>query len=347
MDTNIETLSGFQALLDQSATGQRVTTDALRPMLVNHNGKEQPVVFINGKPRLVGNALLREDEFKQVDEEVVGVAQETLNAVQDLRDRDLTFNAGDLGTTLSQYDLVNDTTGNAQIDMDPRTHANNDTVTYTRKSVPIPVIHTDFQLPLRRILESRQTGEAVETTRVAHATRDVSETLEDLLLNGSNAPVLNGNTIEGYTNATNRTTGSLTAKWDSQTGTDIIGDVSSMIQDLVDNNMAGPSILYIPTNYVATMGEDYKAESGMTVRERILQFPQIVDVKQADKLANDTVVLVRMARTVIDMAEVEDIQTIQWESGNGFTNFFMVMAAMAPRVKSDNANQSGIVVYSG
>lgn len=323
---------------------------AWRPYFRNKDGR--PVVCLkgpNGKPRVQSApkayATLREDEFELVDETLVEVAQEQLNAVQDLRDANLSFDAGDFGTVKSEYDEVADTR-DADVSMVPNTQADNDAPTFTRRSVPVPIVHRQFHIDLRRLQASRRTGESIDTTTVDQSARKVLEGMEKLVINGTNGPTVDGTTVEGYTSSSNRVTGTLTAAWDSQTGTDIIGDVSNMIQDLVNNFRAGPACLYIPTNYVSVMGEDYKAESGMSVRQRILQFDQIRDVKQVDFLNNDEVLLVRMSRQVVDFAEIQDLTTVDWESGNGFMNFFQVLMAAAPRIKSDANGNSGVVHYT-
>jgi hypothetical protein len=130
-----------------------------------------------------------------------------------------------------------------------------------------------------------------------------------MLFNG-NARQVNGGQVYGYTNHPDRNTGALTAAW-TGTGTDIIGDVLSMIEAAMADNYYGPYNLYVPQAYWAILLGDYKAESSQTYLERIRAIDQIRDVKPSSKLAADNVVLTQMTRDVVDVAVAQDITVVQ------------------------------------
>ena len=159
------------------------------------------------------NAVLRKDEWEQLDTAVVEVARERLNAVGDLVSRGLTYEVGNgMGTTIVQHETVSEMT-RAQVTMDGVTRGDNDRVTFSLVSTPLPVIHHDFQISARVLAASRQSGSPLDTTQVEEATRQVAETTEDLLVNGvesGDSKTLgfgsSAATIYGYTDRPNRNT---------------------------------------------------------------------------------------------------------------------------------------------
>ena len=185
------------------------------------------------------NAVLRKDEWEQLDSAVVEIARERLNAVGDLVSRGLTYEVGNgMGTTIVQHETVSEMT-RAQVTMDGVTRGENDRVTFSLVSTPLPVIHHDFQISARVLAASRQSGSPLDTTQVEEATRQVAETTEDLLVNGvesGDSKVLgfgsSAATIYGYTDQPNRNTYQSRSRLEpcvATTGEDIIADVLAMI----------------------------------------------------------------------------------------------------------------------
>ncbi len=291
------------------------------------------------------NDLLRKEEWERLDEALVTVARAQLNGIADLRSAGLTLNLGSLGVLISQFEKVSEFTPASQ-SMDVITPPQEDTAEFLLESVPIPITHHGFRVSLRHLQASRTIGAPVDTTNVELATRQVVESLEDMLFNGS-AVIVGGNTVFGYTTHPDRNTGTLIAPWTDVALRDIIQDVIAMISAAEADGYFGPYMLYVPQVYFSELIEDYKADSERTFLERILAIPQITGVKVTDALSNVTpeVVLVQMTRNVVDLAIGQDLTTVEWDSMGGLLTRFIVMAAMAPRVKSDFENKSGIVQF--
>ena len=244
------------------------------------------------------NAVLRKDEWEQLDTAVVEIARERLNAVGDLVSRGLTYEVGNgMGTTIVQHETVSEMT-RAQVTMDGVTRGENDRVTFSLVSTPLPVIHHDFQISARVLAASRQSGSPLDTTQVEEATRQVAETTEDLLVNGvedGDSKTLGFGSaaavIYGYTDRPNRNTTALGTAWNvsATTGEDIIADVLAMITAAQVDRMFGPYILYVPSNFWVKLQDDYKANSDKTILQRIREISGIEDVKPVDKLADSNV----------------------------------------------------------
>ena len=296
------------------------------------------------------NATLRKDEWELLDRTVVEVARERLTVANDLISRGLVLDVPNgLGTTIVQHETISEMVA-AEISMDGVTKGQNDRVLFSLVSTPLPVIHMDFQINARALAASRTGGSPLDTTQVAEATRQVAETIEGMIINGASSADLFGfgsstAQIFGYTNRTDRNTISLGSNWDASaaTGETILADVLSMITAIQADRMFGPYILYVPTNFWVPLMDDFKSNSDKTIMDRLLALPGIAEVKAADKLADDNVLLVQMTRSNVDLAIGMQPTTISWETEGGMTLFFKVMAIMVPRIKLDSGDRSGVV----
>lgn len=298
------------------------------------------------------NATLRDDEWEELDERIIDVARQRLNGIQDLRNAGLIVRLGGLGTLISQYEKVSDMTA-ADQNMEGVTSGNEDKVTFTLISVPVPITHKDFRINLRQLEASRRLGDSLDTTMAQVASRLVADKLEETLFNGASGIVTNGSGVEGYTNATNRNTGSAVdsdgtggAGWNLDPA-NAYDTVREMIQKAQSDNYFGPYWLYVSTIQYNELFKRFGDGTGDIAFETLSNFPELVQIKPADVLADGTVVLVQATSNVVDLAIATDIQTVEWSNSGGLERRFKIMAAMVPRVKSDANSQSGIVIYTG
>ena len=305
---------------------------------INVNGKAQPVQT---------NALLQKDEWISYDSAVREITSIRLNGINDLRAGGLIHNAGDLGSTIAEWDASSDMT-EAEINMAGVTETEKDTVAFTLAGVPIPIIRKDFQVNIRRLLASRRMGASVDTTGAQIAGRLVAEKSEDMLFNGAGL-TSGGYTVYGYTNHPQRNTGALTYDWAAAatTGKQIYTDMLEMIKALETDRHYGPYMVYVPSNFWTKLDEDYSDNKGEnTIYDRLKANSKIMDVKVSDVLTADQVVMVQMTSDVVDLAVAQDVTTVQWERGDGMQTNFAVMAAWAPRIKPDYDNKLGIAHFT-
>jgi uncharacterized linocin/CFP29 family protein len=293
------------------------------------------------------NALLRKEEWEQLDSRVVEVARQRLAAVADLRAAGLTLNLGDLGVLISQYETLSDMEV-AEVSMSGVARGRSARVEWTIQSVPIPIVHKDFQLNVRHLEASRRTGSGVDTTQAEVAARLVTEKLEDILFNGSTVQV-NGNPIWGYRTFPNRNTGTAAGPWDAATGAadNIFNTVTAMMADARADRFFGPYTLYVSEQQYSEMFIKEGVDRFDVLLNRIREIPGIAAVKPTGALADGEAVLVQLTRDVVDLAVGQDITTVEWETQGGMVANFKVMAAMAPRIKADDAGRSGVVHYTG
>ena len=291
------------------------------------------------------NDLLRKDEWQALDTAVIEVQRQRLNGIADLQNRGLTRNLGGLGVLIDQYEQMSDM-GGADVDMSGEAEGDEDTLAYNLANVPIPIIHKEYRINKRRLEASRKLGQAIDTTQAEVASRKVRDKSEEILFKGASGIVVNGNSLYGYTNHPQRVTGGVTAAWTNESSRDILADVESMLSDADANFFFGPFMLYVPTSYWSVLRSDYKSYSERTFLERLRQYSEIADVKPADMLPADNIVMAQMTRDVVDLAIGQSVTNVEWMSKGNMVSHYKVMAAWAPRIKSDYNNNCGVVHYT-
>lgn len=293
---------------------------------------------------------LEEDEWETLDDTVYRVAQETLTAVQDLRSAGLTRSIS-LATQIDKWQTTNDFS-EAEIDMSGTTGSDAQRTAYTTNGVPVPIVHQDFDISMRELESSRNMGDDLETLNAAKASRQVSEKLEDMLFNGWEA-VTDGNSntynLYGYLTHPDRNTASGS---DFGTASNVRATIVAAAEALSADNYAYDSgrgsWLYLnSTQYDELLQNDPDDDSSDSLLDTMQSTFDWLTIRRADKVPAGTGVMVKPQAEVVDLSIAEDIQTVQWEEQGGMQLFFKVMAAMAPRLKSDYEGQMGVVEITG
>lgn len=288
---------------------------------------------------------LQKDEWILFDTAVIDIARKNLVITQLLMSQGLSFSLPNaLGHTRIEWEKVSDMEG-AEITMSGLSESQNDRVIYDLDGMPVPIIHKDFNINLRALSASRNRGESLDTTQARVASRKVAETIETIVFDG--ATVLgSSNPIYGLTTAPYRNTGSLSESWLTATGDVIVKDTIAMINALIADNMYGPYVMFIGSGVATRFSEDYKPESDKSIMARLLEIPQLSDIKWTKDLGDGEVLLVQMTDDVIQLVDGIQPTTIEWETHAGFLMHFKVLAIIFPRIRNDYLNQSGIAHYS-
>ena len=299
-------------------------------------------------PQLVGNATLRYDEWRQLDDVVIKVAEQRLNGVQDLIDNGLTRNIGNaMGTTVFTWEEMSDAM-EATLSIDPVKRAKGDQVDFATKHIPLPVTHSDYQISERLLQESRNRGSGIDTINAERAARKIAEKQEDMLFGATSLFNYGGGIIYTYLTHPDINTVTMANTWDSSavTPAGIKTNVLDMIQASINAKYYGPWMLYVPTAYQTVLDDDYdvSGSSTHTIRTRIEMIKGIKGIKVIDRLPANKVLLVCMQSDCVDLIQGTPVQNIQWDSEGGFVHNYKVMTIQVPRVKSDYDNNSGIVL---
>ena len=360
------TPDGVQGMLANAAMqAGRIDAGRMRPW-VGNDGKVYVTVYKGGDPRkkesyknvqvyrdeLKLHATLRRDEWKQLDEAVQQAAAIRLGGIQDLIDNDLTYNLTNaMGTTVLEYHSISQAM-EASVTMDGVTRAQGDRVNYRTHYLPIPIIHSDYEINARALAASRSLGNPLDVDNAVEGARVINEKLEEMLFTNTSYSFGdkgddNRNSIYSYLSHPDRNTGSLTGDWTGLTGVEIITDVTNMKQDSINARHYGPWMLYIPTGYETTLDKDYDATTpGTTIRERILKIANIKGVKVIDTLTAGNVLLVEMNQRTVRLVNGMGIQNVEWSTEGQFVTKYKVMVIQVPQVRSDQAGRSGVVHYS-
>lgn len=290
------------------------------------------------------NSTLRPYEWRQLDQVVQQIAMSRLGGVQDLISAGLTYNLGNaMGTTVLEYHDVSDAMS-ADLTMDGVSRSKGDRPDFGPKYLPIPIIHSDFEINARALAASRNLGNPLDTTMVEMATRKVLEKREQLLFTDTTY-AFGGGTIYSYLNHPNRNPVTLHAHWNDSAASaeDIVNDVLALKQASIDDKHYGPWNLYVPTNFETVLDEDYNTTSGKTIRERILGIDGIKAIKVSDTLPADNVILVQMTVDTVRLVQGMAVQVVQWDTEGKFVNKFKVLTIAVPQVRADQSGACGVI----
>lgn len=293
------------------------------------------------------NQTLLYDEWKLFDTQIQTIARERLVVVQELMSRGLTY---PIPNALGVIQLVWQRSGDmnpAEATMSGLPEADKDALDFDLASMPLPMIHKEFTLNLRQLQVSRNGGLPLDTTMAEIAMRKIAELVESIVFNGLSIAT-NLGTIYGFLNHPNRNTGSVTASWASltTTGSQILGDVIAMVNAAYAKNMFGPYLLFVPTNVYNNLFNDFKANSDLTILQRLMELPDLMGIVPTNRMTSTNVLLVQMTSDVVQMVDGIQPTVVEWEERGGFELNFMIYTIMLPRIRADYLNQSGIVHYS-
>ena len=337
--------SGENAMLEKrpyiNSKGQNVV--AFNTHQMDQNGQ-----FIYKERAIQTNATLRKDEWVNLEDRLIEAFRERLVIIDDLRSGGLTYNAGGLGTLISEWETGSEIT-DAEITMDGESKADKDGQEFGLDGVPIPVVHKEFTIGERMLQASRSRGAGLDVTTGLEAARSVARRSEHMVFNGAKIGKVksasNSYGIPGLTTFDARATFTI-SDWSDPAVTPqtIHGEILQMVKILeTQQRRYGPFKFYIPGAYAFRFREDYKTNSDKTLMERVLDEDVIDGIRISDVLEAGNVVGIDMKPEVIDLAIASDITTVQWASGSGWTNEFQVYAAWAPRLKADFDGRTGVV----
>ena len=352
------------AVANELLSGGRLDVGTMKPF-IGQDGRSYLSCFKGGDPKKPENysvtlatnaATLRRDEWKMLDEVVLGVSESRLGGVQDLISHGLTFNLGNgMGSTVFEWHDVSDALS-AVATMDGLSRGENDRPVYQTNYLPLPIIHADYEINSRVLAASRSLGNPLDTTMAERAARKVNLLLEQMLFTNTTyawgtADDRSRNSIYSYINHPDRnlvtlsTYGAWTAS--AATGATILASVLAMKQSSINDYHYGPWVLYIPTAYETVLDSDYDTTTpGTTIRERILKIAGIEKVQVVDTLTAANVLLVQMTSDVVRLVRGMPVQNVEWKSEGNFVTNYKVMTIQVPQIRSDQAGTSGIVHMS-
>ena len=325
--------------------------NCLRPF-IGRDGREY-MTTTNAKGELVAvpiqnaNTTLRKDDWKILDDAIVKVAKETLNAVADLRRMGLTYIIPNgMSRTVLETETMSDINP-ASVSMDGLRENGNDRPEFGLNNLPLPIIHKDFHFSARQVQASRNGGSPLDTTTAEAAARRVAEEAEKMLIGVSTVAdqySYGGGKIYGYTDFPSRLTKTITSPtasgWVPKT---LVDETLAMQKQSRDAYHYGPWKMYVSPNWATYLGGDYTAGYPKTLQARLEETPGISSVEVQNYLTGYDVLLVQMQSDVVREVIGMDMTTVQWESKGGMQLNYKVMAIMVPQLRADQNSNTGIV----
>jgi hypothetical protein len=297
---------------------------------------------------LRSNATLRRDEWIEFDEALIEEGLQRLQGVADLISAGLTRPiANSLGTTVLEWENVGEMTP-ASVSMTGLVRTENDALEFAPGTLPLPIIHKDFAIDIRKLSASRKRGEGLDTTMGRGAGRVCAEESERMLFQGGKT--FGGMPIYGYLTHPNRNTISFGAggSWalTTKTGDEMLADLLAIAAVLEADNVYGPFWMYVSGAIDLNLQKDYKAAVGGSIKQRLLQYERLQRITVVDFLPANTVLVVVPRRENVVMALGETLQTIQWDFSGGFGVNFKAFMIQVPLIRATQSGKSGIVHMS-
>jgi len=360
---NVDLIGQGQALGEVAGalmSNGQLNVPAMRPYIDPKTGKGTIAVFKGGdasKPenyttRLVNNATLRREEWKRLDEAIIPIKESRLGGVADLVNGGLTFDVGNgMGSTVLEWHDVGDAL-EAELTMDAITRGKNDRPVFQHNYLPLPILHVDYEINARALAMSRNLGNPLDVTMVERASRKINLKLEQMLFTNTDyafgeTDSRSRNKIYSYINFPDRNQATLSVNWDAsaKSAADIVAEVLSLKQTMINNYYMGPFKLYIPTAYETVIDADYDttAPTGTTIRERLLKIDGISGISVVDTLPANNVLMVQMTTDVVRLVRGMGTQNIQWGVEGNMITKYKVMTIQVPQIRSDQNGKCGIV----
>lgn len=323
---------------------------ALRPY-IGEDGKQYCTITRNGQPMkvpMIGNVTttMRKDDWLAIDDAVIKAAKPRLKAVADLLGAGLTFGMNGMAFSSLQTETQSDINA-ASVSMDGMREDANDRPEFESLTIPLPIIHKDFSYSARNLLISRNGGSPLDITSAELSAVRVAEEAEKMLIGNSDVAdqySYGGGTIYGYTDFPSRLTKTFTQPSGIATdGTTFLTEVLAATQQLRNAFHFGPYVMYTGTSWQQYLGQDFKAASDKSLRDRILEIDEITDIRALDFLSGFDLIFVQMTSNVIREIMGLSITTVQWDTNGGMKKNFKIMAIMVPQLRADFNGNTGIL----
>ena len=255
-------------------------------------------------------APLPKDAEELVDDAVVKVGLKGLSLAADLMAQGLIYNLPDPMSVLELYWEKQSHAGHAKRSMTPGSRGETAQHDNTGSRIPIYSTFDDFEYGVRFLRAAARNGTPIDTTRIASATRNVNESIEDATINGAGLAV-DGNSVPGLLNAPSVNTQAYidNEAWTAagHSAQDILDDVMNMAGQLRTANKFGPYTLYVNTTYDNELNKNFGdgvSSFETTIRDRIKRLEYggaNVRVVPVDFLPTDRTALVQMTDDVVYM----------------------------------------------
>lgn len=296
-------------------------------------------------PVINAPATLPPNAWKWIDAAVQRVERLAANAIPFFESAGLTLTGVD-GMAVSgiESSVMTDIT-DAVTSMDPEADSNEDQPELETAFMPLPFTIKNWSMSLRQRNTSRRAGFPFDTTLAELATEKVVLREEKLLVGSLTGISYGGGKVYGLTNHPSRMTKVLTAPTDpSWTPDTLLDEIQEMRESLRVAVFNGPYRLVFGPKWDLYLDKDYSATKGdLTVRQRILQTPNVTGGDTFNYLGDYDVLLFQASQRVARVVNGFPLTTLQWESKAGLRLNFKTISMRVPQIREDALGVVGIV----
>jgi uncharacterized linocin/CFP29 family protein len=326
-----------------SGTIEFVTSGSLGPLAYVPPGTD-PVAFLRSSAPLPKNA----DEL--IDQAVTEVNVEKLVFVDDItNNRGLKTPVPDWLGIMKVTTQKRSKGGNVTMTMDPTPNARGEDfrVDLGEDSLPLFCIKQEFTIQPRMMMAWERYGIPLDTTMVSDSVRAVNEAIEVIGIEGT--PIsFNGIPVPGLVDSGSKVPFADATAWDNagKTGAEINTDIDVFIEEMQANNEDPPYLLYVPRLYGNKLNTDYTTTYPKTIRQRLLERDDILDIVTVPRMTANTVALISPNKSNVDFLVGQSPTVVWWTEGPERYGIrrYMTIACVVPRFRETYTGQSGVVI---
>lgn len=309
-----------------------------------HSGKLRNVVGNYTTP-----AVLLKDEWKYMEKRIITPVLPRLQVWGDLVSRGLTE---DIPNGMATTEIETQTEGDAgfaTVSMTGLGRSDRDRVEYGIRKFPVPLIHGEWSIDLRHLMQTRAQGRPFDVTMGKNVMRRVVEKVENMAIGEATTYKANGTPIYGLTTHPNRYTKTLTLPTDAAwTPRVLVDEVIEMIDTLDQDYYHGPYGMYYSPAWQKYMGMDYSdAYGGQTLGKRLRQQDDGAGLEFMRKLeyglSDYQIIIFQLTEDVIQALNGMDLRTIQWEEKGGWEILMKCVCIYLTRLQTRENDDLGVV----
>ena len=316
--------------------------------------RKQFTASSDNQARMRNNAALPNDSWQAIDDTIYSTEEQVDSILSDIRGEGLEYDVSVFAKDVVWEKF--DDQGEARVAMDPQTRVEETTGDYQRDGVPLPLVLDKWTLGFRdRPVPDNPyvSADEIDTSMAAAATRHVQMKLNELVMLGhAGYQGGDGYDLWGLTNHPSNNTGTLSDWTAVRDGTAPEPTPREDVRNMIESVKAAGFYpgntgywLYVSRDYDSELNDYPHDQTNDMVRDRIMNLSEISRIGVSDNLPPASAVLFRPTSDVVDIAVAEEIQNVQWESLDGFSETNLIMASMTPRVKDTTSGNTGIAFY--
>lgn len=307
---------------------------------------QAPVMNAHGQRQVqsfpTNNALLRYDEYKIFDNVITATTRTRTGVFTKLSQivQPLVLPTA-MAHSMVQYQMT-DTYGQATLSMDPARRTVTERGNYDTGLTPLPIVHVDFSINIRELMQSRANGVGLDTVHAENGAAAIAEKIERLTVGTDDEFYYGGGYIYGLTNHPDRLTGTITSPeadgWEPET---LCDELAAEMATMYNAKNYGPYHILYGADWLTYMQKRYNQYDSTPLAAAVRRLDNVASFEIANFLTGYQMVMIdpqaKYVRTIIGMAPTP----VQW-SNSPMDLQMKIMGILIPQIRSDYDGNSGV-----